>query len=75
MNGKSKQASEIPRDGRLVRKFGVRKKKRDVMLQSFTLNVNFIVYFTYFRENVVVIICTNINYNCQPYIEDDFDWL
>ena len=27
-----------------------------------TLNVNFIVYFTYFRENVVVIICTNINY-------------
>jgi hypothetical protein len=40
-----------------------------------TLNVNFIVYFTYFQENVVVIVCTNTNYNSQPYVEDDLDSL
>ena len=42
------------------------KKKRDVMLQSYTLNINFIVYFICIQENVVLIDCTNVNYNVQP---------
>ena len=45
------QASKIPRDGRLVRKFGVRRKAKHYAAKL-TLNVNFIVYFTYFQETL-----------------------
>jgi hypothetical protein len=40
-----------------------------------TSNITFIVYFMYFRENVVAIDCTNVNYDAQPHIEGDLDSL
>jgi hypothetical protein len=68
VNGKSKQARYPGTEGLYGNSVCEEKARRHVA--KLTLYVNFIVYFTYFRENVVVIICTNIIYNSQPYIED-----
>lgn len=73
MNGKSKQARYPGTEGLCGNSVCEEKARRYV--GKLTLNVNFIVYFTYFRENVVVIICTNIYYHSQPYMEDDLDSL
>ena len=40
-----------------------------------TLNINFIVYFICFQENVVMIDYTNVNFNAQLHIEGDLDSL
>jgi hypothetical protein len=51
------------------------KKKARRHAAKLTLNITFIVYFMYFQKIVVVIDCTNVNYNAQPYMEDDLNSL
>jgi hypothetical protein len=68
------QASEIPRDGRLVRKFGVRRKGETPCCKAYPERKFYCVFYILSRD-VAVVVCTNINYNSQPYIEGDLDLL
>jgi hypothetical protein len=58
-----------------VKTFGVRRKSETSCCKAIPLNINSIVYFICFQENVVVIDCTNVNYNGQPHMEGDLDSL
>jgi hypothetical protein len=67
----NKQA-RYPRDGRLVRIFGVRRKRETLCCKAY-LEHNFYCVLYVLSKNVVVIDCTNVNHNARLYIEGDLD--